>query len=239
MKKFPLLLIFTIFIFNFSNAQTWQDVGGGTNNSSHGMCNWNGMLINSGSFGSPCGRVAGWNGTSWICFGGGVGLVGRDAIEYNGDLYVCGDFWNVNQPCVGCNGIAKWDGTSWTALGTGFNNDVLCMTVWNGQLVCGGDFTTANGNPCDRIALWNGTTWYSLGGFTTTFDNDVRALAVYNGELWAGGDFTNAGGCTACDRIVKWNGTTWVGGNSGVDIPGGLDSTVRVLYVNTAQNKLY
>lgn len=236
MKKailLPLLLIY----FSFS-AQTWQDVGGGLNSSSHGMCLWNGMLIDGGSFGSPCGRVAGWNGSNWICFGNGVGIVARACVEYQGNLIVCGDFWNVNQPCTGCNGIAKWDGVSWTALGTGFNNDVLCLTVWNGYLVAGGDFTTCDGNPCSRIAKWDGSNWTPIGGLTD-FDNDIRALAVYNGELWAGGDFANVGGCTACDRIVKWNGTTWVGGNSGVDIPGGLDSTVRVLYVNPSENRLY
>lgn len=170
MKKFLLALI-SPFLFNhFSSAQTWQDVGGGTNNSSHGMATWNSMLINSGSFGSPCGRVAGWNGTTWSCFGSGVGIIGRDCIEWNGDLYVCGDFWNVNQPCVGCNGIAKWDGVSWTPLGTGFNNDVLCMTVWNGKLIAGGDFTTADGNTCYRVAQWNGTNWSPIGGLDTVFN---------------------------------------------------------------------
>ncbi len=231
--------LFILFIALTIRAQSWQDVGGGLNSSSHGMCNWNGMLIDGGSFNSPCGRVAGWDGTTWNCFGSGVGLVARDAIEFNGDLIVVGDFWNVNQPCVGCNGVARWDGTSWTPLGTGVNNDVLCATIWNGQLVIGGDFTQADGVPSDRIVVWNGTNWYSLGGFTTSFGNDVRALAVYNGELWAGGDFNNVNGCTPCDGVVKWDGTAWVGGGAGVDIPGGVDSTVRVLYVNNAENRLY
>jgi PKD repeat protein len=236
MTKF---LLFPILLFYFSiSAQTWQDVGGGLNSSSHTMCTWNGMLIDGGSFGSPCGRVAGWNGTNWICFGSGVGIVARAAVEFQGNLIVCGDFWNVNQPCTGCNGIAMWNGTTWSALGAGFNNDVLCLTVWNGYLVAGGDFTTCDGNPCSRIAKWDGTSWTPIGGITD-FDNDIRAMAVYNGELWVGGDFANVGGCTACDRIVKWNGTIWVGGNSGVDIPGGLDSTVRVLYVNPSENRLY
>lgn len=234
-----LLSFFLLAFFTQTQAQTWQDVGSGLNSSSHGMCLWNNMLIDVGSFGSPCGRVAGWNGTSWSCMASGVGLVGRECIEYNGNLVVVGDFWNVNQPCTNCNGVAMWDGVQWTNLGTGFNNDVLCLTIWNGMLVAGGDFTTADGNPCDRVAVWNGTNWSSLGGFTTTFDNDVRTLTSYNGELWAGGDFSNAGGCTACDKVVKWDGSAWVGGNSGVDIPGGLDSTVRVLYVDPTSNLLY
>ncbi|TND07955.1 MAG: PKD domain-containing protein [Bacteroidetes bacterium] len=219
-------------------AQTWQPCASGLNSSTHGMCLWNNTLVDVGSFGSPCGRVASWDGTSWSCFGSGVGIVGRATVEYNGDLIVCGDFWNVNQPCVGCNGIARWDGSAWQPLGTGFNNDVLCLIVWNGDLVAAGDFTTCDGNPCSRIARWTGTTWVPIGG-VTDFDNDIRGLAVYNGELWAGGDFANAAGCTACDRVVKWDGSTWVGGNSGVDIIGGLDSTVRCFYVDQQANKLY
>ena len=130
-----------LLIITPANAQVWQDVGGGTNNSSHGMCLWDNKLIDVGSFNNPCNRVASWNDTIWNCFGSGVGLVGREAIEFNGDLIVVGDFWNVQQPCVGCNGIARWDGTSWHPLGTGFNNDVLCLAIWNGDLIAGGDFT--------------------------------------------------------------------------------------------------
>lgn len=220
------------------SAQTWQPCASGLNSSTHGMCLYNNTLVDVGSFGSPCGRVASWDGTSWSCFAGGVGLVGRAAIEYNGDLVVCGDFWNINQPCTGCNGVARWDGSAWQPLGTGFNNDVLCLAVWNGMLVAGGDFTTCDGNPCSRIAVWNGTNWSALGG-VNDFDNDIRGLAVYNGELWAGGDFSNVAGNTPSDRVVKWNGSAWVGGNSGVDIPGGLDSTVRCFYVDQQANLLY
>lgn len=232
--------IFTLFaalFFSFANAQ-WADVGGGVNGSTHCITTWNSMLIVGGSFNGPCGRITGWNGFAWNCFGSGVGLVARDAISWNGNLVVCGDFWNINQPCTGCNGIAVWDGTSWTPLGTGFNNDVLCMTVWNGELVAGGDFTTADGNPVSRVARWTGTQWVGIGG-TADFNNDIRALTVYNGELWAGGDFTNVAGNTPADRLVKWNGTAWVGGNSGVDVQGGVDSTVRVLYVDPQTNLLY
>jgi PKD repeat protein len=219
------------------NAQ-WQAVGGGLNSSSHGMTLWNSTLVDVGSFNNPCNKVASWNGSTWSCFAGGVGLVGRAAVEFNGDLVVVGDFWNVQQPCVGCNGIARWNGTAWQPLGTGFNNDVLCIIVWNGQLVAAGDFTQANGNPVSRIARWTGTTWVGIGG-VNDFDNDIRGMAVYDGELWVGGDFNNVGGCTPCDGVVRWDGTAWVGGNSGVDLAGGVDSTVRCFFVDQASNRLY
>ncbi|NUM51551.1 MAG: PKD domain-containing protein [Flavobacteriales bacterium] len=240
MKKVLMLLGFILPVM-YTYCQNWIQVGNGLNNDDHCLTTWNNQLIVGGSFNSngpgPCEFVAKWNGANFSCFNNAIGKVVRAAVVYNGDLVVCGDFWNISQPCVGCNGIARWDGSSWQPLGTGFDNDVLALTVWNGNLIAGGDFLTADGNTCYRLAMWNGTNWVALGGLTTAFDNDVRALAVYNGQLWVGGDFANVNGCTACDRIVKWNGTTWVGGNGGVGIPGGLDSTVRVLHVYN--NQLY
>ena len=141
--KHLLTIILSFFVLNVS-AQTWQDVGGGTNNSSHGMLAWNGKLVNLGSFSNPCNRVATWDGTQWECLGTGVGIVARAGCIWNGDLVVVGDFWNNGQPCSGCNGVAVWDGAAWTALDQGFNNDVLTCTVYNGDLIIGGDFTQAN-----------------------------------------------------------------------------------------------
>jgi len=139
-------------------SQTWQDVGGGTNNSSHGMLVWNNQLINLGSFNNPCNRVASWDGANWNCLGGGVGIVARAATVWDGKLVVVGDFWNVQQPCVGCNGVAVWDGVSWEPLGNGVNNDVLSITVCNNELVISGDFTMSDGVPVARIVKWNGWT---------------------------------------------------------------------------------
>ena len=233
----PLLLIPLFFLSIFSFSQSWQSVGGGTNNSSHGLINWNGQLINLGSFNN---RVANWDGSNWNCLGGGVGIVARAATVWQGKLVVVGDFWNVQQPCVGCNGVAVWDGVSWTPLGTGVNNDVLTCTVWNNELVIAGDFTQAGGQPISRIAKWNGVSWEGIGA-PSDFTNDIRAMVEFEGELWVGGDFNNVGGCTACDGLVKWDAstTTWVGGNSGVDLVGGVNESVRVLYVNPNDGNLY
>ncbi|MFT5860211.1 MAG: PKD repeat protein, partial [Flavobacteriaceae bacterium] len=235
------ILITTALLFStLLNAQTWQDVGGGTNNSSHGMLVWNGELINLGSFNNPCNRVASWDGTNWSCLGGGVGIVARAATVWNGKLVVVGDFWNVQQPCVGCNGVAVWDGVAWTPLGNGVNNDVLSVTVWNNQVVIAGDFTQADGVPVTRIVRWDGTTWQSMGTIGD-FDNDIRAMVEFEGELWAGGDFNNVGGSSSSDGLVKWDVGmgSWEGGNSGVDLVGGVNETVRVLYVNPNDGNLY
>jgi PKD repeat protein len=234
------LLLITLFLAQFMFAQSWQPVGGGTNNSSHGLLTWNGKLIDLGSFNNPCNRVAQWDGANWTCLAGGVGIVARAGVVWDGKLVVVGDFWNVNQPCVGCNGVAVWDGTSWTPLGNGVNNDVLSITVWNNQVVIAGDFTQANGVPIARIAKWNGTVWESVGPIGS-FDNDIRAMVEYDGDLWVGGDFNNVGGNSAYDGLVKYDpdSADWVGGNSGVDLIGGVDESVRVLYINPNDGNLY
>lgn len=242
MKRSLLLSLFLLSQLTYS--QSWQDVGGGTNNSSHGLLTWNGKLIDLGSFNNPCNRVAEWDGTSWSCLAGGVGIVARAGVVWDGKLVVVGDFWNVAQPCVGCNGVAVWDGVSWTPLDNGVNNDVLVCTVWNNQLVIGGDFTKADGIPCSRIVKWDVTTstWESIGDTTpTTFSNDIRCMVEYDGDLYVGGDFNNVAGCTSCDGLVKYDPATnsWVGGNSGVDLVGGVDFSVRCLYVNPSDGNLY
>lgn len=236
------LLLFFLLSYSFVYSQSWQSVGGGTNNSSHGMLVWNGKLVNLGSYNNPCNRVATWDGTQWECLGGGVGIVARAGTVWNGNLVVVGDFWNNFQPCTGCNGIAMWDGTSWTALGNGFNNDVLTVTVYNGDLIVGGDFTQADGVACNRVVRYNSiTNSFESMGAVTDMDNDVRCMTVYDGELWVGGDFNNVGGNPPSDGLVKWDETTssWVGGNSGVDLIGGVNETVRVLYVNPNDDNLY
>ena len=237
----PLILFISLFFGLNSFAQSWQDVGGGNSNSTHGLLTWNGLLVNLGSFNNvPCDRVATWDGTSWSCLAGGVGIVARAGVVWDGKLVVVGDFWNNFQPCVGCNGVAVWDGVSWSPLGTGVNNDVLSCTVWNNELVIAGDFTEADGNPCARIIKWNGTTWESVGPIGS-FDNDIRAMVEFEGELWVGGDFNNVGGNPPLDGLVKYDPNTggWVGGNSGVDLVGGVNETVRVLYVNPNDGNLY
>jgi PKD repeat protein len=240
-----LLLFFlslALFFSSITHAQTWQDVGGGTNNSSHGLLTWNNKLIDLGSFNNPCNRVAQWDGTSWTCLLGGVGIVARAGVVWDGKLIVVGDFWNVAQPCTGCNGVAVWDGVSWTPLDNGVNNDVLVCTVWQNQLVIAGDFTQADGVPCSRIVKWNGTNWESIGPTSpTTFSNDIRCMVEYDGDLYVGGDFNNVGGCSACDGLVKYDPATnsWVGGDVGVDLVGGVDFSVRCLYVNPADGNLY
>lgn len=245
--KLTTLLVFLI-AFSSTTFSQWTAVGNGTNNSSHGMLTWNGKLVNLGSFNNPCTRVGLWDGSNWSCITSTMGQVARAGIVWNGNLVVVGDFWNTQQPCVGCNGVAMYDEVNniWLPLGGGVNNDVLCCTIFNGDLIIGGDFTSASGIPSSRVVRYNQVTdtWESIGS-PSDFDNDVRCMTVFEGELWVGGDFNNVGGNPPSDGLVKWdpsanNGAgAWVGGNSGVDLVGGVNETVRVLYVNPNDGNLY
>lgn len=58
-------------------------------------------------------------------------------------------------------------------------------------------------------------------------------LAVYNGELYAGGNFTATGDGTPVNHVAKWNGNQWL------PVGEGLNDSVWVLCVDSAQNKLY
>lgn len=245
--KLSTLLVFLI-AFSSASFSQWTAVGNGTNNSSHGMLTWDGKLVNLGSFNNPCTRVGLWDGSNWSCITGTMGQVARAGVVWNGKLVVVGDFWNTQQPCVGCNGVAMYDDVNnvWLPLGGGVNNDVLCATVFNGDLIIGGDFTTASGVPSSRVVRYNevSDTWESIGS-PTDFDNDVRCMTEFQGELWVGGDFNNVGGNSPSDGVVKWDPSAnsgagaWVGGNSGVDLVGGVNETVRVLYVNPNDGNLY
>ena len=243
MKKIVLFSLLSLFVFTV-NAQSWQTVGGGASNSSHGLLTFDNKLTNLGSFNNvPCDRVAAWDGASWSCLANGVGIVARAGVIWNGKMVVVGDFWNNFQPCVGCNGIAVWDGIAWTPLDQGFNNDVLTVTVFNGELIVGGDFSQANGVPVGRVVRWDTTNskFETMGLSTTLFDNDVRCMTEFNGELYVGGDFNNVDGNSPSDGLVKWdpNNNVWLGGNLGVDLIGGVNETVRVLYVNPNDGNLY
>ena len=214
-----LITLLSVLVIQFSFSQSWQPVGpGNQSNSTHALLEWNGQLVDGGSFNNvPCDRLALWDGTNFNCITTVMGQVARAGCIWNGDLVIVGDFWNNSQPCVGCNGVAVWDGSTWTPLDQGFNNDVLTCTVYNGDLIIGGDFTEANGVPINRVARWNDVTqtFESMGG-VLDMDNDVRCMAEFEGELWVGGDFNNIGGQGPLDGLVKWddNAQAWVGGNS-------------------------
>ncbi len=244
--------VYTVLVFCFTSsllfAQTWSKVGNGLGDSVHGMTVYDGRLVLGGSFGvNLSGCIIEFDSTNFVnTVDDNIGIVVRDVHVWNNNLIAVGDFWNAPpppspspQPCTGCNGAARWDGASWQPLGTGMDNDVLCIGEYEGDLVIGGDFESVDGNSAiQRIGRWNGSSWNYFDPYNppdTVFRNDIRAIAVYDNELFVGGDFNNASGSGSADGLAKWkvDSLKW----KGIVKPGGIDSTVRALFVD--DGKLY
>lgn len=152
--------------------------------------------------GTPVGRIARWDGSSWSSLAGGVttntlsytpSVASLEVFDDGSGpaLFVGGDFTGVAGPTVGAmpvsaNRIARWDGSSWSAVGVGLTNPnlpgVLC------GFVAGISFP-----PCPAVC---------------------RSLAVMDDgtgpSLYAGGDFSEAGGAPA-GRIATWSCGSTIG----------------------------
>lgn len=184
----------------------------------------NNHLLAGGSFqnigGVNAGRIARWNGTTWLPLGLGIdaGIVSRvNAIAEmpNGDIVIGGYF--VTAGGVPASNIARWNGSAWSPLGSGVDNSVYALAVTsNGDLVAGGSFTTAGGVSAQSVARWNGGTWQALGAGTNGEVNAIASLS--GGQLLVGGTFTSAGGVPA-SRIARWSGAGWSPLGAGVAGP--------------------
>ena len=171
-----------------------------------------------------------WNTTTgyWDNLGapelGGSNIVYCFAKDNLGNLYVGGDFINLNG-IANADYIAKRDKDGvWSALGTGTGGPVYAMAVdVNNNLYVGGEFlnlTDANG---DYISMWNGSAFASLG---TGASGIVRALAIdMNGVVYAGGAFPGMGGVANTAGIAKWSGGAWSAMGTGVTVGAGLGVT--------------
>ncbi len=97
----------------------------------------------------------------------------RDVQEFNGLIYVAGDFLSIatgtsfNQNTVPSRGICFFDGAQWTEMPRGgVNGTVRDMVIFRDQLYLCGDFTaTGDGTiALNRIARFDGTTYHPVGG---------------------------------------------------------------------------
>jgi len=233
-----ILVAVSLLLVQFTSAQYWQPVGGGTNAVVSGFATYNGLLYVSGDFSkagnTPASFIATWNGTKWDSVGGGIkpdsgGLGGAyPFVSYDSILYVAGQFSRAGNDSV--RSIAQWNGTSWDSLGSGITNKfgwvVYSIAEYNGELYGGGNFI-AYKSGIEEIVRWNGIKWDSVGHGT---DDEVNAFTVYNNILYVGGYFLHAGGHNA-NYIASWDGTKWD------SVGTGMNDLVLALAVYN--NKLY
>lgn len=175
-------------------------------------------------------RIAGWNGSSFVDVGGGIGCtdvfdpcVQEDAIAvtvFEGDLVVAGLL--SEAPGITISNVARFDGSTWTAMGDGFDGAINDLVVHDGILYAGGDFTTVSGSDTAYLTRWTGTDWEPI---PTGPDDDVNALASWQGTLAVGGEFTTVNG-QAAGYVATFDGTTWS------PLGTGFDDDVRTLLVD-------
>ena len=164
----------------------------------------------------PALGLARWDGTRWhsvhdlpdINSGFGTNSI-FDVCEYNGMLYIAGNFGGP----YGYR-ISRWNGTVWEPVGNGFlgvDAWVYRMEVHDGLLYIAGVFSTTDypGNPGSGIVAYDGSTWYDLGGGTTgSVNNAVNELLWWHDTLYIAGSFNMIGGVPS-DGLARWDGTQW------------------------------
>jgi len=150
---------------------------------------------------------------------------GLSLAEYNGDLYVGGQFSAIKGPTGGwipAQGIARWDGTNWNALGIGLSYAgtpvVNVMVVYQNKLFAGGMFTIG-ADTAWNIAQWDGTNWNNLwngtGGYgTNNFSNnhwsaEIQDMEIFQNKLYIIGNFDSICGIPA--HLAYWDGINWTG----------------------------
>ena len=169
--------------------------GKGLNAAAYSATLYQDLLVVAGEFtqaGSVAAkRVAGWNGSNWQAFGGGIdnGIVWA-LCEFEGDLIAGGSFTTVASGVPAAR-IARWDGTSWSQMGAGATSSVGALFDHSGVLYAGND----------KFRIWNGTAWTILPPPPSSWIGD---FVDYHGDLWLAGS-GGAGGF-----MCRWNGANYV-----------------------------
>lgn len=146
-----------------------------------------------------------------------------DAIEYNDELYIVGEFTEVDG--ITCDNIAKWNGAHWLPVldDNGqqmISENIAAIENYRGDLVIAGKIDSLNEEAYHDFARWNGSKWDNLNGGLIGINEDAPFpnwsgldLEVYNDQLFASciGAKTNSN-----DQgfiLFSYNGNQWSGIN--------------------------
>ena len=149
-----------------------------------------------------------------------IGIIGDD-------VYVGGDFTELNDGSAACNYAAKWDGTGWSALSDGVINGVgdygVCaFAVIGNDIYVVGYFLYLGDNSTfgNSIAVWNKSTvgWSTIGSGNNETDEEVCSITVDGNDVYVGGYFSFIGcGLITATHIAKWNNSTGWTSLPGID----------------------
>lgn len=154
--------------------------------------------------------IAQQDNQAWTDLDGGIRVsswfnIGDEArvskmIEYNGDLYVMGDFpfsnGNVDR------NIMRWNGDTWLDCAGGTSGQIDDAVVYQGKLWVVGSFNQAGGVPVEGLAAWDGEKWCGTGN---DFDVVPSSIGVFQESLILGGVFQVIDG-DSISYLAYWTG---------------------------------
>ncbi|MBL9076138.1 MAG: hypothetical protein JNL08_01460 [Planctomycetes bacterium] len=154
-------------------------------------------------------HVARFDGVRWQPLGSGVNGAVRAAVEFQGSLYIGGEFGQAGgAPALR---VARWDGAQWHPVGQGLAGTVWALCEHQGALYAAGEFVVSGSQPVRGLARWTGSQWLEVGGgvHRTLWTHAVpRALHSDGNLLYVGGELDRAG-TTPVGRVAAWDGSQW------------------------------
>lgn len=194
------------------NGSHWDDMNGGVDGEVWVVATdpkW-GYVYVGGEFmyagGVHTGGVARWDPKSrtWSALGGILDGSVRALLVVDGDLYVGGYFYSVNDSnggAVPVDGFGKWNGTSWTEI-TYVQGSVETLALVGNTIWVSGRFSHSSSVNSYGIATLDITsnTWSVVG----QADNTVRTISSIGSDVAVGGSFSSINGTRAIG-IARYN----------------------------------
>ena len=197
------------------DGMAWQTVGGGISGAIgtgiHSLEVFDGQICAGGNFTLAdvpgARRIACLDNGQWQALGLGIPdwdiSVEVSSLQvYNGDLYVGGDFIEVDGVGgVFSRAVARWDGGAWHSVGgidgTDLATTAIAMTVHDNRLVVAGEFKWA-GTTLDygevtvswNIAGYDGQHWNGYGQGLGLLGGPNRLIPYAGGIVGTGGFYT-------------------------------------------------
>ncbi len=154
---------------------------------------------------APVSGLARWDGVQWngYQFPVNSGRIMVDAIKYNGELIVGGNFidtlnWIYDIAVVNGNQMSKVGG----ALNLG--GVVYDLCIYNGSLFIGGYFSGTFPIVFENLIVYDGISFHSIG--SPNFE--VWGMEVYDNQLYVWGTFSAIDGIPY-PGLARWDGQQW------------------------------
>ncbi|HQV37964.1 MAG: hypothetical protein IPO60_08960 [Flavobacteriales bacterium] len=199
----------------------------------------NGLAKRVGGHWEPVGTLPIFNGDGSAWF--------LDAINYQGQLVVTGNFTSADQTI---HDIMAFNGTSWQPVCqcmTGGMDGGGSLAVYQGDLYLGGRFYFGPGNVGQGLMRWDGVQWHQVGqsdGGLQLYDHSdqypptVHGFTIRDGLLLVAGAFFFADHVPAAG-VASWDGSQWCSLGGGPASAGGFVSAMDfyqdTLYIGCGQ----